>query len=345
MTFSADSVERVREIIRNLYTVPCTAASIVSAITATGELIGAEYNALFMNSFSDLAKSLIISNNPPGFLDIYRSVIREDFLIESVLDNGSFYVLRRDPRMDIPEHGRFIDAVQSARPISDVIYVPIKTGLSCLGYCGMARAGLSSPFYTDEEIDMFLFISSFVSDVVLRSLTLDPPPEAGAYIDYRGNLLYAGSGFETWTRENSALLPLIANAYRRFLHGRPKPGMDRLRLAVGAQSFTVRFRLLPSHDLRPRSSGAPFALAELTEHSVPVAADATGSALARLASAGLTPREREVVREMSRGFSNKNIALKLGIDESTVKRHTHNIYEKTGYASRVELLLGVKADL
>jgi len=38
---------------------------------------------------------------------------------------------------------------------------------------------------------------------------------------------------------------------------------------------------------------------------------------------------------------NKEIAQELGVDESTIKRHTHNIFEKTGFHSRVELVLGL----
>ena len=56
---------------------------------------------------------------------------------------------------------------------------------------------------------------------------------------------------------------------------------------------------------------------------------------------GLTGRESQVAQEICRGLSNKQIALKLGVDESTIKRHTHNIYEKTGFRSRVELVLGL----
>jgi DNA-binding NarL/FixJ family response regulator len=54
-----------------------------------------------------------------------------------------------------------------------------------------------------------------------------------------------------------------------------------------------------------------------------------------------TARELEVLDGIYAGKSNKEIAAELGVDESTVKRHSHNIYEKTGYRSRVELVLGL----
>jgi DNA-binding NarL/FixJ family response regulator len=43
---------------------------------------------------------------------------------------------------------------------------------------------------------------------------------------------------------------------------------------------------------------------------------------------GLTIREREVVRLIDRGMSNKEIAATLGIEVTTVKNHVHHVLEK-----------------
>jgi DNA-binding NarL/FixJ family response regulator len=53
----------------------------------------------------------------------------------------------------------------------------------------------------------------------------------------------------------------------------------------------------------------------------------------------LTPRERDVVRLIASGLSNKSIAHRLGLREGTVKVHLHNIYQKLGISGRVELIL------
>lgn len=55
--------------------------------------------------------------------------------------------------------------------------------------------------------------------------------------------------------------------------------------------------------------------------------------------AELTPRESDVVREVTQGQRNKEIARSLGITEGTVKMHLHNLYEKLGVSSRTELAL------
>ncbi|TLX56836.1 two-component system response regulator NarL [Stutzerimonas nosocomialis] len=52
--------------------------------------------------------------------------------------------------------------------------------------------------------------------------------------------------------------------------------------------------------------------------------------------ASLTKREKEVLRLIAKGQSNKMIARKLGITEGTVKVHVKNLLHKLGLRSRVE---------
>jgi two-component system nitrate/nitrite response regulator NarL len=50
----------------------------------------------------------------------------------------------------------------------------------------------------------------------------------------------------------------------------------------------------------------------------------------------LTDRERQVLKSIAGGNSNKMIAQKLGITEGTVKVHVKNLLHKLGLRSRVE---------
>ncbi len=50
----------------------------------------------------------------------------------------------------------------------------------------------------------------------------------------------------------------------------------------------------------------------------------------------LSPREREIVRHIARGASNKEIARALEIAETTVKIHVQHILRKLGLSSRVQ---------
>jgi NarL family two-component system response regulator LiaR len=53
----------------------------------------------------------------------------------------------------------------------------------------------------------------------------------------------------------------------------------------------------------------------------------------------LTPREREVLALIGRGFTNKRIARELGIAEKTVKTHVSNVLAKLGVPDRTQAAL------
>lgn len=53
--------------------------------------------------------------------------------------------------------------------------------------------------------------------------------------------------------------------------------------------------------------------------------------------AKLTPRERQVVVLIARGFTYRETAAELGIAVKTLENHIHRIFEKLGVASRHEL--------
>jgi two-component system nitrate/nitrite response regulator NarL len=52
--------------------------------------------------------------------------------------------------------------------------------------------------------------------------------------------------------------------------------------------------------------------------------------------AGLTPREREILALIARGYSNKLIARELDVAVGTVKVHVKHLLKKLGLKSRVE---------
>jgi DNA-binding NarL/FixJ family response regulator len=53
----------------------------------------------------------------------------------------------------------------------------------------------------------------------------------------------------------------------------------------------------------------------------------------------LTEREREIVKWVIEGMTNKEIASQLGISEKTVKTHLSNIFSKLKISKRLQLLL------
>jgi two-component system, NarL family, nitrate/nitrite response regulator NarL len=56
----------------------------------------------------------------------------------------------------------------------------------------------------------------------------------------------------------------------------------------------------------------------------------------------LSNRERQVMKLVARGFSNRKIADELDLVEGTVKIHLHHVYKKLGVPNRVALALQVQ---
>ena len=60
----------------------------------------------------------------------------------------------------------------------------------------------------------------------------------------------------------------------------------------------------------------------------------------------LTPRERDVLRELASGKTNQGIARALGIREKTVKSHVSSVLAKLNVADRTQAaLLAVRRGL
>jgi DNA-binding NarL/FixJ family response regulator len=55
--------------------------------------------------------------------------------------------------------------------------------------------------------------------------------------------------------------------------------------------------------------------------------------------AQFTVREREILRLIQRGLTNKEVGRQLGIEEDTVKKHLRNMYAKLGVHRRAQMLL------
>lgn len=67
--------------------------------------------------------------------------------------------------------------------------------------------------------------------------------------------------------------------------------------------------------------------------------DSPKTPLGCISSIELTTRELDVLREMTTGASNSEIAEKLSIEESTVKTHIRHMLEKTQYKNRLQLAI------
>ncbi|HVP18426.1 MAG TPA: helix-turn-helix transcriptional regulator [Spirochaetia bacterium] len=53
---------------------------------------------------------------------------------------------------------------------------------------------------------------------------------------------------------------------------------------------------------------------------------------------GISPREREIITMLVRGYTNRIIGEKLFISTTTVKNHIYHIYQKTGVTNKIQLI-------
>jgi DNA-binding NarL/FixJ family response regulator len=63
----------------------------------------------------------------------------------------------------------------------------------------------------------------------------------------------------------------------------------------------------------------------------------TGDSNTEKALSVLTNRERQIIRLVSEGLSNKEIGRRLKITNGTIKVHLHNIFEKLQVCNRTQL--------
>ena len=113
---------------------------------------------------------------------------------------------------------------------------------------------------------------------------------------------------------------LLAEAIRRAARGEPVVSPELMGKLVAAF----------------QSQGAPEPQPAAAASALPMAAQTPPPPNASAAVAQLSPREEDVLREIARGASNKEIARTLDIAETTVKIHVQHILRKLGLSSRVQ---------
>lgn len=343
----------IRKILVALYTSAFDEGLILRVAHDLGMALEAHYFGFFLFSHARCDHPIFLTNNPAEFIPVYTSVVQEDFLTKSIVHSGTSCVLKRMSDFNQPENRNFIRAVQDSRPISDVAYFPIRTGATLRGYIALARAGLRNRDFSDDDLDVFWFVASFLNDAFERSLVLPPSDEDTGYLDYAGNIVYAGDHVKTAfdelfgvtrARLGSAMhhrWSQFLTSYSTYLYGPFRLGMDTVRLEKSGREYSFRFSPVKPGSLYIEQKGVPCAAVRL----LPMKQARIDGAQLELCQGNyaFTPREREVIRGILQCKSNKAIACDLRVEETTIKRYTHNIYEKTGLKTRVELVLGLPA--
>jgi DNA-binding NarL/FixJ family response regulator len=113
---------------------------------------------------------------------------------------------------------------------------------------------------------------------------------------------------------------------------------DREEVVAALEAGAVGYLL---KDAEPGELGSAIRAAAGGE--APLAPKAAAALLEELGRAqlrsDLTVREQEVLTLLVRGFSNKQIARRLGISEKTVKGHLTNLFQRIGVSDRTQAAL------
>lgn len=135
-----------------------------------------------------------------------------------------------------------------------------------------------------------------------------------------------GSGYHRGTRGDqqslAARVLAAADAHRGLVEDRPHRG--------GCPSGSARAKL-----------EAEVRAGRLDADAVAAVVGVAGGAgvVRRVGAAGLTPRQVEVLRLVTRGLSNREIARRLTVSPRTVDRHVADVYERIGVSSRAAAAL------
>jgi len=111
-----------------------------------------------------------------------------------------------------------------------------------------------------------------------------------------------------------------------------KAGADNYLLKDASKDLLI-------HTIRAASSGGMLVRSSLLRDAVLSSPYATGDQLRgkpedTIALAQLAPRERDVLKLVTEGHTNKEIGKELGITEDTIKKHMKSIIVKLGVTNR-----------
>ena len=113
----------------------------------------------------------------------------------------------------------------------------------------------------------------------------------------------------------------------------------QLALSAAAGAYGVILKDVPLEtlvqSLREIATGQRLLALPSVNHVIP--SEQKSIAIAESVLTALTERERQIMRLVSEGLSNKQIGRRLNIADGTIKQHLHHIYQKLEISNRTVL--------
>ncbi len=352
MILSERQQGEIRKLAGLLYSQSLDAKTLQEACPWICRTMDAHYFAFCRFSFSQPGGSILFSNNPPEFVGVYNHVQEKDFIMKNMVSRRRTISLRTIQEWNARSNRDFVSLLQKIRPFCDGIYVPAIFQGNLIGFWAIARAGLHTPVFTPNDFRIFELLSCFLSDAAGRSFASLPGPDHTAHLNARGEVLRAGSrisksfqeifGSTVWEcpgRGNTPAGRAFYERFRSFLYS-ASPFSSRFtwkHTNGNGKKYEFSFQLQPGFGSLLRCATETVILV----FQQPEECD-TDTSLPSLKKVQelyeLTDNEISVIRGIYKGYTNSEIGVSLGVSESTVKRRSGSIYEKTRAGSRSRLL-------
>ncbi len=340
----------IRKIINKVYTERLDENFLMEISPEIGKLLDIQYFAalLFPNRYTH--DKLLISNNPSEFVDVYTHLSDLDFLTDTLIKTNSITVYREIRDREFPGKKEFLAETQKVRPVSDCCYIPLKINNSLAGIFAAARGGLKGKLLSDNDIQIFNFICGFINEGFIRTLYSETE-ENTALLNSYGEVIVCGQkikdvfsdlagkdSYRTPMKGRSVFSYQFSRQFRVFLSNRKNPGAGEFSLINGEREYHFILKNLKTPYYRNYIPEEPQYSISLVKDNESVCREDIHDFSKIGTLYELTPREKEVSRYIFKGFSNREISLKLKISEGTVKQHIWNIFNKTGVDSRTQLI-------
>ncbi len=350
MNLNDSQIRRVRQIIDKVYSSEMNASFLEEISPLVGEILDSHYFACCLFPGKSSPRRILISNNSREFVEVYTPLMPKDFLIDHLVETNSITVYSRLMHDGYPVDREFLEETQKVRPVSDGCYIPLKLHNAFAGFFAVARAGLNSNIFSDNDIELFNFICGFLTESFIRTFRNKLQDDSTALINGRGEILEQGEfiaeAFRQLFSQNHARNPcaesslyekIFMSRVKAFLSPHPLPGDGEFTIIKDGRDYHFVLTRLSSPPLR-------HFLTNEAQLKIELCREETNKIQNYLSVEDLknryayTRQEHRIINMIYMGLSNKSIARELQISESTVKRHIWNIFTKTGVKNRTQLV-------
>jgi DNA-binding NarL/FixJ family response regulator len=195
------------------------------------------------------------------------------------------------------------------------------------------RAGLRALVAGDPDLVVSAAVASLaaLTGVEEQPAVIIVTPDV---LDFASDTLPAAANSPVGSLPDSAVLLVTDDPDEaRWLRGCNLPAWGAISPEASAEALQAAVRALAEGlvVLSPELAQGLAVQAPLVDQ-VPLASEAEDG----ITPDHLTGRESDVLALLAQGLTNKQIALKLGISEHTVKFHVSSIYSKLGVSNRTE---------